>query len=184
MTYTDISKTIAEYLPLIKNIAYSLIKGEEAEDFVEIGKQGLVEAIKTFDNSRGVKLSTYAFYKIKGKILEELRDRDWYGISRRLKSNNPPTIVYFEDLLPENIDEILNKDVVNVEDIIFSRENHDILLKALSSLTNREKNIIQLYYFDNFTYDEIGKNLKLSKSSINKIHDKALNKLKIYLTKE
>jgi RNA polymerase sigma factor for flagellar operon FliA len=38
---------------------------------------GLIEALRNFDPSKNVKFSTYAFYRIKGAMLDSLRDLDW-----------------------------------------------------------------------------------------------------------
>lgn len=70
-----------EYLPLVKYNAeriYAKLPDEvELDDLVSAGLFGLIDAIKSFDLSRGVKFSTYCAPRIRGAILDELRSMDW-----------------------------------------------------------------------------------------------------------
>ena len=79
---------VKQYTPLVKYIASRVIleknKNLEYEDIVGYGYIGLMEAIKTYDPSKGAKFSTYATLKIKGAIIDELRNSKI--ISRRSAS--------------------------------------------------------------------------------------------------
>jgi RNA polymerase sigma factor for flagellar operon FliA len=78
---------IVKYTPLIKyianRIAIRLPSHIEIEDIVNTGVLGLMDAIEKFDPSRGVKFETYAEFRIKGAILDELRAMDWVPRSVR-----------------------------------------------------------------------------------------------------
>jgi len=73
MTKEDLLK----YLPLVKSIAkrYKIFAPEtiEFEDIVHWGIIGLLEAEKKFSSSKGNKFITYAYIKIKGAIIDNLR---------------------------------------------------------------------------------------------------------------
>ena len=73
-------KLILEYLPLVKRIVHrmasQLPSSIEIDDLNTAGIIGLIQAIDRFDQKRGIKLSTFASYRIRGAILEELRSRD------------------------------------------------------------------------------------------------------------
>lgn len=58
------------------------------DDLVSSGVLGLIAAIDNFDDGHGVKLKTYAEYKIRGAILDSLRGIDWASRHRRKKSKN------------------------------------------------------------------------------------------------
>jgi RNA polymerase sigma factor FliA len=58
------------------------------EDLVSIGTVGLISAIDNFDQCQGVKLKTYAEYKIRGAILDSLRGLDWGSRHRRKKAKD------------------------------------------------------------------------------------------------
>ncbi|MFA9398597.1 MAG: FliA/WhiG family RNA polymerase sigma factor [Clostridiaceae bacterium] len=70
-------KIVEEYTPLVKYIASRIINGKtkhfEYEDLVSYGFIGLLDALAKFDESRGMKFSTYATYRIRGSILDEIR---------------------------------------------------------------------------------------------------------------
>ncbi|MCM8824135.1 MAG: FliA/WhiG family RNA polymerase sigma factor [Candidatus Omnitrophica bacterium] len=81
---------ILEYLPLVKRVVsriFPKIPSQvfDFEDLVGYGIVGLMEAISTFNSHKGVKLSTYAFYRIRGAILDALRSLDWVPRSMRDK---------------------------------------------------------------------------------------------------
>lgn len=55
------------------------------EDLVNAGVVGLLEAIRNFDASRGAQVKTYAELRIKGAILDSLREMDWSPRALRRK---------------------------------------------------------------------------------------------------
>jgi RNA polymerase sigma factor for flagellar operon FliA len=83
---------ILEHLPQIKYIAQristKLPSHVELNDLVGAGVLGLLDAIEKFDPSRGVKFKTYAELRIKGAILDSLRNLDWAPRSLRKKSKD------------------------------------------------------------------------------------------------
>jgi RNA polymerase sigma factor for flagellar operon FliA len=68
---------VTKYIPLVKYIASRVIIGKskyiEYEDLVGFGMIGLMDAINKFDESKGMKFSTYASIRIKGSMIDELR---------------------------------------------------------------------------------------------------------------
>ncbi|HSW39006.1 MAG TPA: sigma-70 family RNA polymerase sigma factor, partial [Acidobacteriota bacterium] len=83
---------ILEHLPQIKYIAQrvsaKLPSHVELNDLVSAGIIGLMDAIEKFDPNRGVKFKTYAELRIKGAILDSLRNLDWAPRSLRKKSKD------------------------------------------------------------------------------------------------
>lgn len=78
---------ILEHLPQVRLIARKiherLPESISVEDLVSAGVLGLISAIDCFDPRHNVKLKTYAEYKIRGAILDSLRDLDWAPRQRR-----------------------------------------------------------------------------------------------------
>jgi len=70
-------KIIKEYIPLVKYIASRVMFGKnkymEYEDLVSYGLIGLMDAINKFDDTKGMKFSSYASIRIKGSMIDELR---------------------------------------------------------------------------------------------------------------
>ena len=87
----SLSKTelIDRYTPLIKLVASRIIRRLppqiEMDDLVNSGVLGLMDAIEKFDESRDIKFETYAEFRIRGAILDELRSLDWVPRSIRQK---------------------------------------------------------------------------------------------------
>ena len=85
----DRDKLILDHVPLVKHIAgrmaLDLPGGLERDDLYGWGMVGLVNAADSFEHGRGLKFSTYAFSKIRGAILDELRRADFLPRGRREK---------------------------------------------------------------------------------------------------
>jgi RNA polymerase sigma factor for flagellar operon FliA len=75
------NRLVERYLPLVKyngeRIWSRLPDGVELDDLISAGVFGLMDAIKAFDLSRGVKFETYCVPRIRGAMLDELRSMDW-----------------------------------------------------------------------------------------------------------
>lgn len=65
--------------------------------------------------------------------------------------------------------------------IVEQKEIKDLLTKTLETLTEKEKRVIVLYYYEELTLKEISKVLEVSESRISQLHTKALQKLKTKL---
>jgi RNA polymerase sigma factor for flagellar operon FliA len=80
-TASDREELILEHMPQVRLIArriFDRLPGHvNLEDLVSSGTLGLIAAIDRFNGSQGVKLRTYAEYKIRGAILDSLRELDW-----------------------------------------------------------------------------------------------------------
>ncbi len=75
------NRLVERYLPLVKyngeRIWSRLPDGVELDDLISAGVFGLMDAIKAYDMSRGVKFETYCVPRIRGAMLDELRSMDW-----------------------------------------------------------------------------------------------------------
>jgi RNA polymerase sigma factor for flagellar operon FliA len=58
----------------------------EINDLINAGVLGLMDAIEKFEPSRGVKFKTYAELRIRGAMIDSLRELDWAPRSLRKKS--------------------------------------------------------------------------------------------------
>jgi RNA polymerase sigma factor for flagellar operon FliA len=82
---------IERHYPLVRYIAERLLqtlpKSIELDDLVSAGLFGLMDAIRGFDASRGIKFKTYCSTRIRGSILDQLRSQDWVPRLVRLKAS-------------------------------------------------------------------------------------------------
>jgi RNA polymerase sigma factor for flagellar operon FliA len=83
-------KLVLEYAPLIKYIAQKIAArlpaNIELDDLISSGVIGLMDAMEKYDSSRDNKFKTYAEFRIRGAILDELRAQDWVPRSVREKA--------------------------------------------------------------------------------------------------
>lgn len=110
MTIEQKDQLILEYAPLIKfiaqKIAARLPSNIELDDLISSGVIGLMDAIEKYDPTRDNKFKTYAEFRIRGSILDELRAQDWVPRSVRDKSKMlDKTIVELEEQLGRMPDE-------------------------------------------------------------------------------
>jgi len=83
-------KLILEHLPQVHLIARRLHERVPGSvclgDMISTGVMGLIAAINNYDSTQPVKLKTYAEHKIRGAILDSLRNLDWASRHRRKKA--------------------------------------------------------------------------------------------------
>jgi len=216
---------ILNYLYLVKYIAGRLYvsynNNVEYDDLVSYGMFGLIDAIDKYEFSRGVKFETYAHLRIRGAIIDYLREIDWIprsvrqkakelekaytevelekgsnatdkdiaeklGITeselqKRIQSMTSYSVVSLDEYLDqhrENTIDLYNEDSSNPTSRLEAEEFKNSLAEAISSLPEKEKKIITLYYFEELTYKEIGAVLSISESRVSQLHTKAILKLK------
>jgi RNA polymerase sigma factor for flagellar operon FliA len=79
------------YLPLVKYTADRLCSKlpdeVDIDDLVSAGCDGLRDAIENFDPGRGVKFETYCTTRIRGAVLDALRNTDWVPRLVRARAN-------------------------------------------------------------------------------------------------
>jgi len=222
------TEIVKKYLPLVKYIASKIIIGKtkyvEFEDLVSYGMLGLMDALNKFDESKGMKFSTYASIRIKGAMIDELRRNS--PIPKRsmdkLNRYNEAVETLHNKLLrePTNIEianelQITSEEVsqvegyinyismVSLDSLLFSddddvallnsiedtnspspqktleeREMKEYLYKALEVLREKDKLILNLYYFEGLTLKQIGQILEVSESRVCQLHSKAIINLR------
>ncbi len=78
---------IEQYSPLVRYVVerLNLRTGPalEYDDLLSQAMVGLIDAIDRFDPARGIKFETYAYYRIRGAVMDMLRDLDWLPRSIR-----------------------------------------------------------------------------------------------------
>ncbi|MFH0777444.1 MAG: FliA/WhiG family RNA polymerase sigma factor [Candidatus Eisenbacteria bacterium] len=83
---------VEKYLPLVKSavdrIKFKLPKSIDEEDLRNAAVIGLIDALRKYDSGKRTKFETYAMWRIKGAILDELRALDWASRSTRRKARD------------------------------------------------------------------------------------------------
>jgi RNA polymerase sigma factor for flagellar operon FliA len=221
---------IMDYSPLIRfvaqRIASRLPSNIDIEDLISSGVIGLMDAIDKYDPSRDNKFKTYAEFRIRGAILDELRSQDWVPRSVRDKAKRldrmaadleqkfgrKATDDELSQALGMPIDDFFDMNakvkgvqLLSIDDfggtngnaerrsLLDSLENpnsknpftqlrnasaKDILRRHIDELPEKQKLVLQLYYFEDLNLKEIGRILEVTESRVSQLHTQAIEKLK------
>ncbi len=218
------------YAPLMKyvvdRVASNVPKYVEREDLLNAAALGLFDALEKYDSDKGTKFETYAVWRIRGAVLDELRAMDWASRSVRRKARQLDIMTRDMDQrlgraasdeeladamdisaseMSRLLDEVrgvvllsLNQaggdaeegnsgglaEVIedpNAEDALEDIERDqmsDLLVDVISDLTEQEKLVLALYYYEEMNLKEIGQTLDISESRVSQIHTKAISRLR------
>ena len=83
----DRSALIKQYQPLVKRLAHHMMAklppSVEVDDLIQVGVIGLSDALSRYESSQGVQFETFATQRIRGAMLDELRENDWMSRGSR-----------------------------------------------------------------------------------------------------
>ncbi|MES1157803.1 MAG: sigma-70 family RNA polymerase sigma factor [Haliangium ochraceum] len=83
MSAADRDQLVQQHLPMVQAVARKLKRQITArvdfDDLLGYGSKGLIEAAERFDNRHGVAFSTFAYYRIRGAMLDGVRTMGWYS---------------------------------------------------------------------------------------------------------
>ena len=151
--------------------------GIPVEDLISIGTIGLIKAVNTFDNTKQIKLATYASRCIENEILMQLRRTS--KMRYEVSLDEPLKIDY-------DGNELLLSDVMGTdEDTIYQYIEKDIdyslLQTAMSKLSKRERTIVELRFGlrgrEERTQKEVADLLGISQSYISRLEKKIIGRL-------
>ena len=83
----DSGSLLKQYSPLVRRLAHQMIAklpaNVEIDDLVQVGMIGLNDALSRFDPGQGVQFETFATQRIRGAMIDELRESDWMSRGSR-----------------------------------------------------------------------------------------------------
>jgi RNA polymerase sigma factor for flagellar operon FliA len=98
----DISQIIKDHLYLVDILVGRMVTQVPAfmnsDDMKSAGMLGLFDAAKRFDPAKNIKFKTFAEYRIRGAILDEMRKLDWFSRSLRDKQNRVGKTIFSLEL--------------------------------------------------------------------------------------
>jgi RNA polymerase sigma factor for flagellar operon FliA len=196
----------------------------EFEDLIGAGTLGLIKALETFDPARGHEFSTYAIPRIRGAILDDLRQRDGMPRSVRQKKRRIDTAVQRLEArdggvpAPVAVAECLGIDlatywrwqhavdsaaqvslegeegrtedqaplqalipdptVARADDLVIEQEERASLAAAMAELSERERTVLALYYYEELTLRQIAEVLHVTESRVSQIRSQAARRLR------
>ncbi|WP_135547197.1 FliA/WhiG family RNA polymerase sigma factor [Paenibacillus cymbidii] len=215
------------YLPLVDfvtgRLAIGLPKNVAKDDLSSFGIMGLIDAIDKFDYKRGLQFETYASWRIRGAIIDGLRQGDWVPRSVRekakkiedayqkleqhyLRSVTDSEISSYlqisENEFQQMLQDIAVTSICSIDDPIREEDSEtrlsllidekaknpeykvnefflkESLAKAIERLTEKERTVVSLFYYDDLSLSEIAEVMSLSPSRISQLHSKAILRLR------
>ena len=204
-----------------ENLVFSIISKYgnyfDKDDLYQVGMIGLIDAYKHFDESVGVKFSSYAYYYILGEVTKFVRENRSVKVSKdfiklnssiekcrdvmRQKLGREPTdieVSLFLEIDEEKVSEVRNSmqevkslDFCYEEDIslynsvmCFDNETSADVLdlrSEISRLSEEEKALIDVRYYQEMTQSEASKKLGISQVQVSRKEGKILEKLRCRL---
>lgn len=98
-----------------------------------------------------------------------------------MKKASVVSLVSLDDYLEQNHEDTFLATEESPESTYDKKEISDILVGAIDKLSDKEKNVVSLYYFEDLTLKEISKIMGVSESRISQLHSKAVIKLRTKL---
>ena len=219
---------IAEFLPMVHKIVRRVVTYLKPplsfEDMVSAGTVGLVKAARDFDSSHQAEFKTYAYIRIKGAVLDELRGwsfvpanlgkriRDARQLSQKIteQTGTAPTDAELAEKLGITVDQLYDtlenaraQHFVSLdgsgedapalgnllpagrtstpEEQIERAELADKLAEAIQQLSERQRQVILLYYQQHLTMKQTAEVLEITESRVSQLHASALFNLSVKL---
>src|SRR5688500_2190322 len=142
----DKQQHLAKFAPLVKRIAHHMMSrlpvSVEADDLVQVGMMGLMEALNRYEEMPGAQFETYAQQRIRGAMLDELRQLDWLPRAAR---KNMRQIEAEINVLQQRLGRSPMENEIAAELDLTIEGYHQILLDARGA---------QLVHYEDFTDSE------------------------------
>lgn len=137
---------LKQYAPMVKRLAHLLLAklpaNVEYDDMFQAGMIGLMDAIGRYEEGQGTQFETYANQRIRGAMLDELRNNDWLPRSVR---KNQRTIQSAMSKLEHRLGRAASEGEIAREMNIPLDQYQELLQDAKGS---------QLFYFDDYSSDD------------------------------
>ena len=183
-------------------------RGENADDLFQVGCIGLMKAIDNFNTDLDVKFSTYGVPMIIGEIRRYLRDNSTMRVSRAMRDTAYKVLQAKEAYIAQHqkepteevvfaLDAILEPvslyepvysdsgDTICVMDQVRDSKNTDemwleriALKEAVSHLSEREKKILSMRFFQGKTQMEVSAEIGISQAQVSRLEKNALRQIR------
>jgi len=186
---------IAQHEKMVRGLASRLrrelsLRGD-LDDLIAFGFGGLLEAKHRFDPGRGVRFQTFAYHRIRGAMLDGVRQmaempRRAHERLRDERENRPtaaPTALdkAFTRMSASLIGGTLMQGRFGDESpeaVLLKNESVAGLLRALAALPERQRILVRGFYFEGRSIDAMARELGISKSWASRLHTGALQTLR------
>ncbi|WP_129407924.1 sigma-70 family RNA polymerase sigma factor [Marinitoga lauensis] len=152
---------MVKFEPMIKSIASKYYGAwAEFQDLVQIGFVGLIQGVYSFDETNKTKFSTFAYLNISSEI------KSFLTYLNRLKNKVLSDAVSIESMFEDySEDSDYYFEVPSETDLYQSVVYNYIFERSIEQMKDIEKEIVRMW-LDNNSYDEISKELEISKKKV------------------
>ncbi|HWE01851.1 MAG TPA: sigma-70 family RNA polymerase sigma factor [Tepidisphaeraceae bacterium] len=155
---------------MVHSLAWQLLRRlpnkVDADDLISEGQVGLLRAARDFNSARGAEFSTYAYWRIRGAMMDWIRSQSWFGAadyySGRLAESNEgvdqnhaQSVAARQETLPANA-EFADPQAVDPATAASQDEVRDILRQLVGRLDGLPKQILEATLLKNQTLEEAG----------------------------
>lgn len=132
-------RLIENYLHIVdyvsSRLAIGLPKNVSKDDLASNGVMGLIDAVDKFDYKRGLQFETYASFRVRGAILDSLRQGDWVPRSVREKAKKiEDAYQQLEQKHLRSVSDAEMSDFMNVSEREFQHMLQEVAVMSLCSL--------------------------------------------------
>jgi RNA polymerase sporulation-specific sigma factor len=160
-------RLIEAYQPLVFKLAMQLRPPEALMmDAIQEGTVGLIEAVERFDPGRGVRFSTFAVYRIRGRMLNALGRRRPEVSLDQLLGDEPALAVTLGDAEAE-------LSLLRVEDRVL----YEQIRAVIANLPERERSILEAYVV-RAEPREVARSLRISLSHFYRLQKQAIERVR------
>ena len=173
-----IARLVEDYLPLVvkhvDRVWLSTRIGLTRDDLISAGCYGLLLAARRFDPSRGVGFGIFARSHVRGALMREI------------KSAMKAAGIGIEDVFVSGEDEVEPDSLPDERGVSASERVESAEVRELMEclLTEHERLLLTLYYFEELTIAEVAAVVDESESAIARTLKGSLNKLKVAMTEK
>ena len=173
---TDIEKNLM--FQRNKNLIYFVLKRHNLlileDDLYDIGAIGLVKGINNFDNTKGFKESPYLYACIFNEIRRYVDSTN--AQKRKLENRTLNLEMAISDDM--QLKDIIYDKSVDIEEAVIRNETINMVRNAVNSLKPRYREIINKYFFEDKTLEEIAGEFNVTREAIRQSRDRAICSLK------
>lgn len=199
-----LAQTYAPWARRIARDVFMRCRGRSSDwpDYVQNASMGLLEALGSFDERRGVPFEAFARLRVRGAVFNGLRD---------LMSHARPQAA--QGLSRERLDSLVDEDIRDPVDALIAvvsglaaghllgtlaapegpqgpttpydeavrSELGAIMSVMLTRLPDREREVLTFHYLNHMAFHQVAEMLGVTKGRISQLHRQALNRLRSFM---
>lgn len=208
-------EVVREHEPLVRKLAHRVRAqfrlDTDVEELMAYGYRGLLEANERFDPTRGVQFTTFAYYRVRGAILDGVRKMAYLprqahakrkaaealdraaedvasqrGANPDARTDAAEALAAVDSILARtsaafviaSVGQSRDEEPPGVDELMIAAEDAARVRGALDVLPDRERALVEGFFFEDRTLEEVGAEMGISKSWASRLCTRALGRLR------